>query len=97
MTPEKLLSVIDEYEDIFRAMGITSQDSPHCEIMGPEDGADVLAHCYGMLSKMRVFIMEKRIEKTMRWIGFIQGCLWSYGIFSLGQLQEHSRPEESLA
>lgn len=93
MTPQKILAVISEYENVFRALGITPGTTSHDDLIGPDDDADVLAHCYGMLAKIRMFVAEGRTEKVMRWLGFVQGCLWSHGIFTLAQLMEHSRPE----
>lgn len=30
-------------------------------------------------------------RKAMRWLGFMQGVLYSQGVYSLEQLKEHSR------
>lgn len=34
-----------------------------------------------------------RAEKAMRWLGFIQGVLWSAGDFNVDDLKTHSRPD----
>jgi hypothetical protein len=36
-----------------------------------------------------------KMEKIMRWLGFIQGCLWCFGLKSLNELREDST-EDSL-
>ena len=46
-----------------------------------------------MTVKMSKFIEEGRIEKYMRWLGFIQGTLWAKGYFTIEQLKEHNRKE----
>jgi hypothetical protein len=53
-------------------------------------------HCSGMLTKMKKFLDENQIEKTMRWLGFIQGVLWVSGAFSLEELESHNRPDEGV-
>lgn len=30
-------------------------------------------------------------NKAMRWLGFLQGCAYALGAFSLDELKEHSR------
>ncbi|MDD2696684.1 MAG: hypothetical protein PHE52_00800 [Candidatus Pacebacteria bacterium] len=46
-----------------------------------------------MLDKMEGFLKEGRIEKAFRWLGFIQGCLWSTGEYTLEDLMNHNRPD----
>lgn len=33
-------------------------------------------------------------RKAMRWLGFMQGALWTLGIYTLDELKEHSRIRE---
>lgn len=35
---------------------------------------------------------EGRIEKAFRWLGFVQGCLWATGQYTLDELKNHNRP-----
>lgn len=98
MTPEKLRSAIHEYRSIFVALGVDPEEYPHDELVGPKnDEADVLEHCCAMLPKMEVFIDQGRVEKAMRWLCFVQGCLFCCGIFSLDDLKNHNRPDEEPA
>ena len=98
MTPEKLYSVIHEYRSIFVALGIEPEEYPHDDLVGPKnDEADVLAHCCAMLPKMEVFVSEGRIEEAVCWLVFVQGCLFSCGIFSFEDLENHRRPDEEQA
>lgn len=39
----------------------------------------------------RLMFFHSRREKAMRWLGFIQGVLWTMGIFTLDELKEQSR------
>ncbi|HEY0979360.1 MAG TPA: hypothetical protein VGE23_00765 [Candidatus Paceibacterota bacterium] len=100
MTPEKLRLLIHEYRSIFVALGIEPEEYPHDDLVGPkssEGEADVLAHCCAMLPKMEVFVSEGRIEEAMRWLVFVQGCLFSCGIFSFEDLENHRHPDEEPA
>jgi len=47
-----------------------------------------LAHLRGMPARVTE---DFSIEKTMRWLGFMQGALWSSERFTLEELKEHSR------
>jgi len=60
-------------------------------IDSPDSG---LIHCHGMLDKMEEFVKEGRIEKAFRWLGFVQGCLWLAGHYSLEDLMNHNRPRD---
>jgi len=90
MTPEKVLEVIEVYRQLFLKRGIGKIDYPHDEIL---DQAEVgLEHCHGMLDQMIEFVHKGKIEKAFRWLGFVQGVLWTNGIYTLSQLRDHNRP-----
>lgn len=36
-------------------------------------------HLLTMPDRMLLFLKEGRREKVMRWVGFMQGCLWMEG------------------
>jgi len=91
MNSEKILEVIRIYRNYFEAKGIGIMDLSESDKSNSEE--EILAHCHGMLNKMEVFIKEGRIEKTFRWLGFIQGCLYSTGQYSLEDLKNHNRPD----
>lgn len=50
-------------------------------------------HLRYMIGEMRGLIREERTEKVMRWLGFLQGVLWTKAVFSLDELKDHSRPD----
>lgn len=91
MTSEKMLSLIRFYRERFEHWGIGKRKAPHDKWKKPEH--EVLAHCHNMLDKMEGFVAEGRMEKAFRWLGFIQGCLWSFGEYSLEELKNHSKPD----
>lgn len=92
MTPEKVLEVIETYRRLFVERNIGKSDYPHDELLGGE--VHGLEHCHGMLDKMVEFIREGRMEKTFRWLGFVQGILWAFRVFPLTDLKNHNRPPE---
>jgi hypothetical protein len=47
-----------------------------------------------MVLAARVFVVEGRREKAMRWLGFIQGVLWMLGV-PLEDLKNMNRPDPS--
>jgi len=74
-------SVIETCRSFFVERGIGKIDYPHEELLAdPNLG---LEHCHGMIDKMVEFVREGRFEKTFRWLGFIQGVLWSNEVFNL--------------
>lgn len=55
---------------------------------------DAIPHIQSMIPKIRVFLDEGRIEKAMRWLGFIQGILWTHDVYSLEALKSHNRSDQ---
>jgi len=92
MDNAKILEVIQRYRDYFTAKGIGVMN--FSETDKPRSREEILAHCHGMLSQIEGFVKEKRIEKAFRWLGFIQGCLWSEEVYSLENLKNHNRPDK---
>lgn len=94
MTDEKCLFVLGQYRE-FLAKLVTKEAKIDYDRHYSNDTAAALGHCLSMLSDMENFIHEGRREKFFRWLGFIQGILWSFGIYSLNDLRDHNRPPES--
>ncbi len=93
MTPEKVREVIAAYRAAFEERGIDPFDYPHDEVLYATSCG--LRHCRGMLDKMEVFITENRMDKVYRWLGFIQGVLWSQGFYTLKDLMNHNRKDSA--
>lgn len=94
MDGNKVLEVIGIYRSFFEKSGIPKKDFPHNQLTNTDE--NVLAHCHGMLDEMEQFVVKGRMEKVFRWLGFIQGCLWSTGYFTLDELKNHNRPDSTL-
>ena len=91
MNAEKVQEVIDTYRKKFNELGISKKDYPHDEYLDYSERG--LEHCYAMLDKMEGFIVEDRMDKVYRWLGFIQGCFWSRRIYTLAELTDHNRKD----
>jgi hypothetical protein len=91
MTHEKVQQAILTYRQKFEEMGIGKAAYPHENPLdSPEHG---LEHCHAMLDTMEGFLRENRTEKVFRWLGFLQGVLWSQNIYTLAELTSHNRPD----
>ena len=58
------------------------------------DLASMYAHLIWACEEGKKFVEERRFDKAMRWLGFIQGVLFARGHFSIDELGNHSRPPE---
>lgn len=90
MTDEKKLSLIIRYREHLDRLKAEAVKTVY-EACSPSRET-VLKHLLSMLPKMEEFIREGRREKFFRWLGFMQGALWSLGEFSLNDLRDHNRP-----
>ena len=89
MNATKVREVLSTYRRRFEVQNIGKIDFSHSERPSP---AEMLAHCHGMLDQMEILITEGRMEKVMRWLGFLQGVFWSNGWYCLEDLKNHNRP-----
>lgn len=91
MDGDKVREVLAIYRRKFEKMGVPKQKFSAVQLPVTPS---VLAHCHAMLDEVEIFIQEGRVEKAMRWLGFIQGCLWSQGMYNLEDLKNQNRPVE---
>lgn len=99
MTVAKCREVLDRYEQILQRDYVWNAGST-------DDGRANYAHLRTMIPRMRVMLDEvdatgnqyavvnvPRMEKFMRWLGFLQGALWNMAIFTLDELKAHNKPD----
>ena len=55
--------------------------------------SDQLRHLQTMIPKAIGFFQEGRREKGFRWLGFIQGVLWTQGVYTIEEMKNHNRPD----
>jgi hypothetical protein len=90
MTPDKVREVVALYRTMFAEL--IDGRSHKCSTDGTPDEHRALLHCWAMLDELEQFTREGRMEKAFRWLGFIQGCLWTCGVYSLDELKDHNKP-----
>lgn len=97
MTPEKVLEVLDVYEAAFKRSDIGKiQVKFDTRLKGAvQTTLFALMHSHGMIDEMRQFVADGRMDKVFRWLGFIQGVLWTNGWYTLAELMDHNRPPDS--
>lgn len=95
MTTEKVLEVTAIYRKRL-AVGVDGGypfDLDHK--FNPGEFADSmgLRKVKGMLDAIDNFIITGRREKAMRWLGFVQGILFTTGFYSISEMSDHNRME----
>lgn len=89
MTDQKLLETISSYKKLFQEYNITAKRFNHESISTTMEAK--LSHCCYMIDKIEGFVAINRIQKAHRWLGFIQGVLWSEKFFSLSKMRRDNR------
>jgi hypothetical protein len=88
MTPQQMLDLVKLYENkVSEAIKVV--ETPQ------------LAHLITMFPEMIVFAEKslylaepeksKYWQKVNRWLGFVQGVLWTNGIFTIEEMCDHNR------
>ena len=91
MTKEQIGTLLRLYSEKLQGMHIPPRSLSLTAVLGPDSTGAALAHCHQMLTEMEVFLAEDRMDKLFRWLGFVQGCFWSAGLFTIDQMREHNR------
>lgn len=76
MTNDKILEVIDRY-----AERLANAPYYHPELIKARD----------MLPLMRAMVLDGQRDKVFRWLGFVQGVLFCFGVYTIDQMREHNR------
>lgn len=93
MNAEKIQETMKLYRTKLMRIG-AAKKRISLDIKRPSDG-DALSHYHAMLDEIEKFLEEGRVEKAMRWLGFVQDGLWRSGLYSIAELAEHNRPEQT--
>lgn len=94
MTPEKTISVLENYIHQINALGYKKSerlDPKVTDATRPEQ----LRHLRFMCEETIRFVEQSRMEKAFRWLGFIQGALWVLGIFAVEEMKNHNKPSHA--
>jgi hypothetical protein len=99
MTKEKLKSLFQQYADLIHSCAPTAKP---CRFEGVLANQSIwtfrtdqrLSHLLFMCQEAQVFVDTDRVEKAMRWLGFLQGALWSHAYCTLDELKRHAMPDK---
>lgn len=92
MDDVKIIEVLGIYEEHLHKKGIQATEASHDRCPVSKRGA--WKHLLCMIHQIRQFLIEGRREKAFRWLGFIQGTLWTTGEFTINELMEHNKPKD---
>jgi hypothetical protein len=99
MTKEKLKSLFQQYADLIHSLAPATEPR---RFKGAFTNQPIwkfrtdqrLPHLLFMCQEAQTFVDANRVEKAMRWLGFLQGTLWSHGYCTLDELKRHSMPDK---
>lgn len=91
MTEAQLQQVCQKYRTRLQRV------KPQCHNLEQIAGelADLYAHVCWMLPEIPKLYAAGKVEKAMRWLGFVQGVLWSCKLYSIQEMAEDNRGEVS--
>lgn len=87
MTAETIISVVRAYQAAAVCAGVRPVRCP--DDVRPE-GRQIKEHLVWMSHEIEYLVQEGRIEKAMRWLGFIQGILWAKGVLTISDLADQN-------
>jgi hypothetical protein len=90
---ETLNRVIGKYREFFSGLVFNIGRRMSYDVNSPNKKV-ILGHCLWMIGEMMVFVENGKIEKAMRWLGFLQACLLLTGHFTLSDLRNHNSSKE---
>jgi len=92
MTEKKIVEALDKCIEVLKDKLQQPKEYVNKDKL-PVEVSDYLDHCYFMAEKAKDFLPNRR-EKLMRWLGFIQGVLWTRGIMTIEELKNMNKPDE---
>lgn len=96
MTKDQILAALQSSYDAMKGnlLGSSGACGPS-RYTGTEQPSRVesIAHLLWMIIEVRTHLKEDKLEKAFRWLGFIQGALWSVGIQTIDEARHANMPE----
>lgn len=90
MTKEKIREVLDIYRKKLTNLHTLKSEFPHDQIAGHYNKIAIRSHIFTMIDKVEEFLEEDRLDKAFRWLGFIQGCMWTTSLYTIEELKNHN-------
>lgn len=94
MTPDKVKQVAHQISEIIRRKtGIVfASRFDHKKTRTEAIQYTILNHAQFMCDEIKLYVDQGRIEKAMRWLGFLQGILFCEDLCTIGELGQMNRP-----
>ena len=93
MTNEKIAEAAAACKDILIGEKVAPKQFPSDH--WPELDEEILAHAHFMLDEIiNVLLPANRRDKAFRWLGFVQGILWSVGLVTIDELKNQNRSDD---
>lgn len=88
MTAAHILEVLKIYEE---GLGSIAPIRAEYTVRFPTQKV-ALHHARFMCGEIkRLVVEEQKLDKAQRWLGFLQGILWTHGIYSIEDMRNHNR------
>jgi hypothetical protein len=102
MTDDNVRKALQAYRAKLAVLHVSAEHFPRdCRLPSETDptgrwNASIAAHVLSMCDQIEQFLLDGRREKAMRWLGFIQGCLWSARYYTVNDFCTHNAPGRSV-
>ena len=87
MNKLQILNIINKYKDELNYLPSERQDA---NLKGPYDFERV-KHILWMCDEIELMLKDEKFDKINRWLGFIQGVLWSMGKKTINEMREDNK------
>jgi len=84
MTDAQIVAVASRYLDTFQMYEAKRDQEAQTE-------RGRIGHALWMCLQLQGFLQEGKRDKAFRWLGFIQGVLWSADVESIENMKDHNR------
>ena len=84
MTIEQVKIACIKYDNVLLSTGVT-------EVYRNGEKGGSLTHLRWVCQEIPKMLEDNKIEKAMRWLGFLQGALWALQIIDLETLKDDNR------
>lgn len=91
MTKKQIKKVLALYDQRLKSLKCECEEYPNKRSGIGDYQYYRLSHCRWMINQIKEMIKEDKMEKVYRWLGFIQGCLWNSGIFTIKEMKKHNK------
>ena len=85
LSREGLIKALDVHERVLKSLGHEARMLDR--FMKAPSHWQVIQHAMAMCPMMRDLIAAGKLDRANRWLGFLQGLLWTQGLVSVNELR----------